>query len=106
MSYDEIEDVKLALGEGVLSMINCCQAPLEVGTQVVIKGTGQGDLLKLELSHCHCPCNLTKGSCFPQESMSFFLMETLMDDVKIDYEKGLSVTLTKKIRGFNNEGNE
>ena len=92
-TFEEIEDLKLSVAEACNIIINfSCQDDL------VLKAYQEAQGLRLEIYNNKCdlePADRLKIS----EDLGFFLIQSLMDEVKLEKKKhsGILITMKKKM---------
>ena len=80
-SYDDIEDIKLAVAEGCNTVMELLGPPSDQA-QVEIHCATQEDGLVIEIQGCS-PDPLESLEADPTTDLSFLLMRSLMDEVRI-----------------------
>ena len=109
-SYDEIEDLKIALSEAVTNavqhayerekgevVVGC--ALFEDKIEIMIADNGKGFDYN-EMKNNVGPYNDQEEVKFLREGgLGLYLMETLMDEVKVHHEEGVTVLMTKYLGG-------
>jgi len=110
-SYDDIEDLKIATSEAITNAVQHAYADDEIG-EVVVGCALFADKIEIMIADNGSSFNFeeTKKSVGPykdKEEVEFiregglglYLMETLMDDVKVFHEEGVTVLMTKYLDG-------
>jgi len=109
-SYDEIEDLKIASSEAVTNavqhayerekgevVVGC--ALFEDKIEIMIADNGKG-FDYAEMKNSVGPYNDQEEVKFLREGgLGLYLMETLMDEVKVHHEEGVTVLMTKYLGG-------
>lgn len=109
-SYDEIEDLKIASSEAVTNavqhayerekgevVVGC--ALFEDKIEIMIADNGKGFDYN-EMKKSVAPYNDQEEVKFLREGgLGLYLMETLMDEVKVHHEEGVTVLMTKYLGG-------
>ncbi len=110
-SYDEIEDLKIAASEAVTNAVQHAYDDKESGEVVVgcalfkdkieIMVADHGESFDYEeVKKDIGPYNDQEEVAFLREGgLGLYLMETLMDEVKIHHKEGVTVFLTKYVGG-------
>ena len=110
-SFDDIEDLKLAISEACTNAVQHAYRDGEVGEIVVGYGVYKDRLEMMVADHGHS-CNFDEirqglGPYHKNEEVEFmregglglYLIETLMDKVEIRQHLGVMVFMTKFVRG-------
>lgn len=109
-TYDEIEDLKIASSEAVTNavqhayedeegevVVGC--ALFEDKIEIMIADNGQSFDYEETKKHVG-PYSDQKETKFLREGgLGLYLMETLMDEVKVHHEEGVTVLMTKYLSG-------
>lgn len=109
-SYDDIEDLKIASSEAVTNAVQHAYKDEEDG-EVVIGCALYGDKIEIMVADHGKSFDFeeTKAKVGPyheQEEVSFlregglglYLIETLMDEVKVHHQEGVTVFMTKHVK--------
>lgn len=114
-TYDEIEDLKIASSEAITNAVQHAYAEDDQGEVVVgcalyedrleIMVADHGKSFDFEKTKKQLgPYNEHEEVQFLREGgLGLFLMETLMDDVKVHHEEGVTVFMTKYLVGERGE---
>lgn len=107
-TYDEIEDLKIATSEAITNAVKHAYAENEEGEIVVgcalfedkleIMVADNGQSFDFEETKKRVGPHVETDSdieLLREGGLGLYLMETLMDDVKIHHEKGVTVLMTK-----------
>lgn len=110
-SYDEIEDIKIALSEACTNAVEHAYKQEEKGNirigfgiykdrlELVVADNGQSfdfDKVREELG----PYTESQPvETLPEGGLGLFLIQTLMDDVKVHSNQGVTVFMTKYVQG-------
>ena len=106
-SYDDIEDSKIAVSEAVkhaykknseIGMINLCFEIFDDRIKIVI--SDQGESFDYEATKSHLgPYNDNENIDFLREGgLGLFLIESLMDEVTVYKESGVTISMIKYIK--------
>ncbi|AST94136.1 anti-sigma B factor RsbW [Sutcliffiella cohnii] len=117
-SYDEIEDMKIAISEACTNVVDHAYQGEESGNirigfgvysnrlELVVADNGQSfnfEEIKNELG----PISKTHPvETLPEGGLGLFLIETLMDTVKVHNNQGVTVFMTKYLQGEQVEWDE
>lgn len=108
-TYDDIEDLKLAASEAITNAVQHAYSADEEGEVVIgcalykekmeIMVTDHGksfnfEEIKAKIGPYH---NLEEASTLREGGLGIYLIETLMDEVKIHHEEGVTVFMTKHV---------
>ncbi|WP_313891874.1 anti-sigma B factor RsbW [Psychrobacillus sp.] len=108
-TYDDIEDLKLAASEAITNAVQHAYSADEDGEVVIgcalykekmeIMVTDHGksfnfEETKAKIGPYH---NLEEASILREGGLGIYLIETLMDEVKIHHEEGVTVFMTKHV---------
>lgn len=108
-TYDDIEDLKLAASEAITNAVQHAYSADEEGEVVIgcalykekmeIMVTDHGksfnfEETKAKIGPYH---NLEKPSILREGGLGLYLIETLMDEVKIHHQEGVTVFMTKHV---------
>ncbi|WP_438313263.1 anti-sigma B factor RsbW [Sporosarcina sp. FA9] len=110
-SYDDIEDLKIASSEAITNAVQHAYADNELG-EVVVGCALFTDKMEIMIADNGASFNYeeTKNSVGPYKGkveveflreggLGLYLMETLMDEVKVYHEEGVTVLMTKYLEG-------
>lgn len=110
-TYDEIEDLKIATGEAVTNVVHHAYSANEEGEIVIgcalynnkieIMVADYGNSFNFdEIKSKIGPYNENDNIAMLREGgLGLYLMETLMDEVKLNNEGGVTVFMTKYVTG-------
>jgi len=110
-TYDEIEDLKIATGEAITNAVQHAYKEEEPGNvfvgcalfedRIEIMIADQGQSFDFEETKKRVgPYNEKEEAKFLREGgLGLYLMETLMDEVKVHHEEGVTVFMTKYLDG-------
>lgn len=116
-SYDEIEDLKIAVGEAVTNVVHHAYNENEEGEivigcalfehkiEIMVADYGNSfnfEEVKLKIGPYHENENV---AMLREGGLGLYLMETLMDEVKLNNEGGVTVFMTKYVTREQVEGN-
>ncbi|MFJ7934980.1 anti-sigma B factor RsbW [Sporosarcina sp. NPDC096371] len=115
-TYDEIEDLKIASSEAITNAVQHAYEEDEEGEVVVgcalfedrleIMVADHGKSFNFEETKMSLgPYSEQGGDQFLREGgLGLYLMETLMDDVKVHHKEGVTVFMTKYLGGERGDG--
>lgn len=107
--YEAIEDLKIVVSEAILNAIPYAYQEQGKG-EMVIGFSLYHDRLELmvayrgqsfqssDLKKEMCHLEQSEGEFFREGGLGLYLIETLMDDVKIHHQEGVSVFMTKYLK--------
>ncbi|WP_271001628.1 anti-sigma B factor RsbW [Listeria seeligeri] len=106
-SYEAIEDLKIAVSEAITNSVKHAFKE-EEGGEITVDFLVYEDRLEVRVSDNGTSFDLGKQEIGPYDvgedaemmrigGLGLFLIETLMDDVKLYYDEGVSVVMTKYI---------
>jgi serine/threonine-protein kinase RsbW len=116
-SYDEIEDLKIAVGEAVTNVVHHAYKESEDGEVVIGCALFDGKIeimvadygssfnfeeIKSKIGPYHEDENI---ALLREGGLGLYLMESLMDEVKLNNEGGVTVFMTKYVAREQVEGN-
>lgn len=97
-SYDEVEDIKLAVGEACTSAMKS-GSPESEAIPITVRCESDTERISIEVVDRAASRQQGEASAPPDEPISRLLMEVLMDEVDVKEEEGgtVSVRMTKYI---------
>ena len=108
-SYDDIEDLKIAASEAITNAVQYAYAEDEDG-EVVIGCALYSDRIEIMIADHGKSFNfeetkaqvgpyhdLEEGSFLREGGLGLYLIETLMDEVKVHHQEGVTVFMTKHV---------
>ncbi|MCM3357645.1 anti-sigma B factor RsbW [Psychrobacillus sp. FSL W7-1457] len=108
-SYDDIEDLKIAASEAITNAVQHAYAEDEDG-EVVIGCALYSDRIEIMIADHGKSFNfeetkaqvgpyhdLEEGSFLREGGLGLYLIETLMDEVKVHHQEGVTVFMTKHV---------
>ncbi|KZZ85214.1 MULTISPECIES: anti-sigma B factor RsbW [Bacillaceae] len=110
-SYDEIEDLKIATSEACTNAVQHAYKNVEKGEvtigfglyedrlEVMVSDTGQSFNFEAKKKELGPYSSNASVDSLPEGGLGLYLMETLMDEVRVQISTGVTVFLTKFLNG-------
>lgn len=108
-TYDDIEDLKIATSEAITNAVQHAYADDEEGEivvgcaiyeekiEIIVADHGKSfnfEETKAKVGPYH---DLEEGSILREGGLGLYLIETLMDEVKVHFQEGVTVFMTKYV---------
>jgi serine/threonine-protein kinase RsbW len=110
-SYDEIEDLKIAISEACTNAVQHAYEKIEGGEvmigfglcedrlEVMVSDSGQSFNFEQKKSELGPYSAANPVDQLPEGGLGLYLMETLMDEVHVQIDSGVTVFMTKYLSG-------